>query len=116
MPKGENDASDFYSRVSKIVELIPHGRVTTYGHIAEHLGARRSARMVGWALNAASGLPIPCHRVVNRFGGLSGSVHFGGPFVMEDLLRSEGIEFDDDGCVCMHQHLWIPGRDPETND
>lgn len=116
MPHGKNDASDFYSRVWDVVEKIPHGCVTTYGHIAEHLGARRSARMVGWALNAASSMPIPCHRVVNRFGGLSGSVHFGGPFVMEDLLRSEGVEFDADGCVRMHQHLWIPGRDREAND
>jgi len=64
--------------------------------------------MVGWALNAASAMPIPCHRVVNRFGGLSGSVHFGGPFIMEDLLRSEGISFDDESCVRMEEHLWIP--------
>ncbi len=116
MPHGKNDASDFYSRVWDVVEKIPHGCVTTYGHIAGHLGARRSARMVGWALNAASGLPIPCHRVVNRFGGLSGSHHFGGPFIMEDLLRSEGIEFDADGCVRMDQHLWVPDRDPKAND
>lgn len=101
-------SSDFYSKVWEVVERIPYGRVTTYGLIAEHLGARRSARMVGWALNAASGVPIPCHRVVNRFGGLSGSQHFGGPYIMEDLLRSEGIEFDDDGCVLMEQHVWKP--------
>ena len=102
--------SDFYSRVWEVVERIPYGRVTTYGLIAEHLGARRSARMVGWALNAASELPIPCHRVVNRFGGLSGSQHFGGPYIMEDLLRSEGIEFDDDGCVVMKHHSWNPAE------
>ncbi len=116
MPEGKQDASDFYSRVWDLVEKIPHGRVTTYGHIAGHLGARRSARMVGWALNAASGMPIPCHRVVNRFGGLSGSHHFGGPFVMEDLLRSEGVEFDDDGCVRMHRHLWVPDGDRAPNE
>ncbi|GMQ81928.1 MAG: MGMT family protein [Rhodothermia bacterium] len=102
--------SDFYSRVWEVVERIPLGRVTTYGLIAEHLGARRSARMVGWALNAAAGFPIPCHRVVNRFGGLSGSLHFGGPFVMEDLLRNEGIEFDSDGCVLMDRFLWTPEK------
>ena len=110
MAASKKDSLDFYSRVWKVVEKIPHGRVTTYGHIAEYLGARRSARMVGWALNAASGMPIPCHRVVNRFGGLSGSHHFGGPYVMEDLLRSEGVEFDEDGCVEMEKHLWIPSR------
>jgi len=102
--------SDFYSRVWEVVEKIPVGRVTTYGLIAEHVGARRSARMVGWALNAASGLPLPCHRVVNRFGGLSGSLHFGGPFIMEDVLRSEGIGFDEDGCVIMERFLWTPEK------
>jgi len=48
---------------------------------------------------------------VNRFGGLSGSHHFGGPFIMEDLLRSEGVEFDEEGCVLMENHLWIPEDD-----
>src|SRR5210317_417846 len=91
MRDSEKGPSDFYTRVWEVVERIPQGYVTTYGHIAEHLGARRSARMVGWALNAAAGMAMPCHRVVNRFGGLSGARHFGGPFVMEDLLRSEGI-------------------------
>ena len=100
--------SDFYRRVWGIVAEIPCGCVTTYGHIAESLGARRSARMVGWALNASSAMPIPCHRVVNRFGGLSGSIHFGGPYVMQDLLCSEGISFDEHGCVLMAEHLWIP--------
>jgi len=104
---------DFYTRVWAIVAEIPHGYVTTYGHIAEALGARRSARMVGWALNAASAMPIPCHRVVNRFGGLSGSIHFGGPYIMEDLLRSEGISFDGEGCVLMEDHLWVPPKTEE---
>lgn len=100
--------SDFFNRVWEVVSEIPLGNVTTYGHIARALGARRSARMVGWALNAASELPIPCHRVVNRFGGLSGRIHFGGLHTMEDLLRSEGITFDDDGCVVMSLHVWEP--------
>ena len=107
------ERDDFYTRVWAVVARIPLGNVTTYGHIAAYLGARRSARMVGWALNAASGMPIPCHRVVNRYGGLSGSHHFGGPFIMEDLLRSEEVEFDDDGCVRMKSHLWIPEEETD---
>ena len=94
-----------------MVADIPHGRVTTYGHIAEHLGAKSAARTVGWALNAAAGTPLPCHRVVNRFGGLSGARHFGGAHIMEDMLRAEGVAFDDDGCVVLDEHLWIPGSD-----
>lgn len=109
MAEGARD--DFFDRVWRVVAEIPHGRVTTYGHIAEHLGSKSAARTVGWALNAAAGTPLPCHRVVNRFGGLSGSRHFGGPQVMEDMLRSEGVSFDDDGCVRLDEHLWTPGSD-----
>ncbi|NNF04535.1 MAG: MGMT family protein [Rhodothermales bacterium] len=105
------DRDDFFDRVWDVVAGIPYGRVTTYGHIAEHLGAKSAARTVGWALNAAAGTPLPCHRVVNRFGGLSGARHFGGAHVMEDMLRSEGVSFDDDGCVVLEDHLWIPGGD-----
>lgn len=102
---------DFFGRVWAVVEQIPFGRVTTYGHIAEYLGVKSAARTVGWALNAAAGTGLPCHRVVNRFGALSGSIHFGGPHIMEDLLRSEGVAFDDEGCVVLDRHLWIPGGD-----
>lgn len=100
---------DFFARVWNVVAQIPEGKVTTYGHIAEYLGARSAARTVGWAMQAAKGTPLPCHRVVNRFGGLSGQRHFGGPNIMEDLLRNEGVAFTDDGCVDLEQHLWIPG-------
>jgi O-6-methylguanine DNA methyltransferase len=104
------DSSDFFGRVWDVVAEIPYGKVTTYGDIAEYLGQRSAARTVGWAMKAAAGRGLPCHRVVNRFGGLSGSVHFGGPYVMEDLLRSEGVAFTDDGCVDMERHLWIPAQ------
>src|SRR5690606_14970922 len=86
-------------------------RVTTYGHIAEFLGTRRSARTVGWALGAAAGTPLPCHRVVNRFGGLSGKRHFEGPYVMEERLRNEGVTFDENGCVILQEHLWVPSAE-----
>ena len=99
---------DFFERVWDVVALVPEGRVTAYGDIAEYLGLRSAARTVGWALSAAAGTGLPCHRVVNRFGALSGSVHFGGPFIMEDLLRSEGIRFRDDGTVDMESHRWRP--------
>jgi methylated-DNA-protein-cysteine methyltransferase related protein len=109
----EKESIDFFVRVHELVARIPFGSVTTYGHLAEHLGARRSARAVGWALNAAAGTPLPCHRVVNRFGGLSGKRHFEGPHVMEERLRSEGVTFTPDGCVDLERHLWVPdGESP----
>lgn len=103
------EPSDFFQHVWAVVEEIPYGRVTTYGDIAEHLGTRSAARTVGWALNAAVGSGLPCHRVVNRKGALSGKLHFGGPYVMEDMLRSEGVTFTDDGRVDLETHRWRPG-------
>ncbi len=97
---------DFFDRVLEVVAQIPYGKVTTYGAIAEVCGVKSAARTVGWALNGASESGLPCHRVVNRFGALSGKVHFGSPTLMRDLLESEGIEFTDDDCVDLKKHFW----------
>lgn len=81
----------------QVVELIPHGRATSYGAIAKYLGAARSSRMVGWAMNAAHGLPhVPAHRVVNRNGCLTGKMHFGDPDRMQQLLEAEGVIVKED--------------------
>ena len=101
-------ASDFFDRVWAVVAQVPPGRVTTYGDVAEYLSLKSAARTVGWAMNAAAGSGLPAHRVVNRMGELSGRIHFGGPHIMEDLLRSEGITFDDEGRVRMDRHRWRP--------
>lgn len=106
---GEDDS--FYERVWAVVAEIPPGRVTTYGDIAEHLGRRGAARMVGWALNAAVGSGLPCHRVVNRYGALTGRRHFETPDVMEERLRSEGVTFTDEGHVRLDRHRWVPGEE-----
>lgn len=101
-------SSDFFDKVYDIVSKIPYGKVTTYGLIAEKCGIKSSARTVGWAINGAKGSGLPCHRVVNRNGELTGKLHFGDPQLMEDLLKSEGIEFNDKGCVNMEKYLWRP--------
>jgi len=100
--------SNFFDRVYEVVSLIPYGKVTTYGAIAEVCGIKSAARTVGWALNGAKESGLPCHRVVNRFGALSGKVHFGDANLMEDLLKSEGIEFDENNCVKMEKYFWNP--------
>lgn len=102
--------ADFFERVWAVVARIPAGRVTTYGHIARAVGAAGAARTVGWALKAAVHSGLPCHRVVNRYGALSGRLHFEGPFVMEERLRSEGVTFDEAGNVRLDRHLWVPGE------
>ena len=100
---------DFFNKVFDVAKKIPYGKVTTYGHIAEACGIKSAARTVGWALNGC-GPDIPAHRVVNRYGALTGKIHFGDPSLMEDLLLSEGIEFNKNGCVIMEKYLWIPKR------
>ena len=112
--KRSKSKQDFFKKVYSVTKKIPYGKVSTYGDIAEACGIRSSARTVGWALNGC-GPDIPAHRVVNRFGALTGKIHFGDPNLMEGLLRSEGIEFDKNGCVLMDKHLWRPKRKIESS-
>ncbi len=96
--------------VFEIVRKVPSGRVTTYGAIAQYLGAVRSARMVGWIMNTAHGYTpfVPAHRVVNRNGLLTGKMHFGGEKVMQELLESEGIMVENDKVCNFEEVFWNP--------
>jgi methylated-DNA-protein-cysteine methyltransferase-like protein len=100
----------FFVDVFDVARLIPKGRVTSYGAIAKYLGAGLSARMVGWAMNAAhvAKPKIPAHRVVNRLGMLSGKHHFGSPTRMEELLKKEGIKVKKDQIVDFKILFWDP--------
>jgi len=103
------DKDNFFEKVYDIVRLIPHGRVTSYGAIAKYLGAARSARMVGWAMNACHGREdVPAHRVVNRVGLLSGKHHFEGTNLMQQLLESEGVKVKDNKIVKFEKYFWDP--------
>ena len=109
LPSGNREAS-FFEQVYEVARQIPKGRVTTYGAIAEYLGAKKSARMVGWAMNAAHTQtpPVPAQRVVNRNGMLSGKAHFGTPSLMQQLLEKEGIKVLNDTVVDFEKLLWKP--------
>lgn len=99
----------FFEKVYAIAMQIPYGRVTSYGAIAKHLGAARSARMVGWAMNSSSKHEdIPAHRVVNRNGILTGKHHFQGTNLMQQLLESEGIKVIDNKIVDFDVLFWHP--------
>lgn len=103
---------DFFEKVYELVKQIPYGKVTTYGLIANALGAKKSARIVGWALNVSHGKEdIPAHRVVNRKGILTGKFHFEGTFLMQQLLESEGITVENNQIVDFEKHLWKPEED-----
>ena len=100
---------DFFQNVYEVVELIPPGRITTYGAIARYLGAARSARMVGYALNGSFGeRQIPAHRVVNRLGILSGRHHFPPDRPMAASLEAEGVRVENDQVVDFDKHYWDP--------
>ena len=102
--------NDFFLRVYDIVRLIPEGKVTTYGHIARSLGSAKSARMVGWAMNASHSHDpeIPAHRVVNRKGLLTGRMHFDNPDVMQEKLENEGITIVNNQVKDFQKKLWDP--------
>jgi methylated-DNA-protein-cysteine methyltransferase-like protein len=100
---------NFFERVYAVARQIPYGKVTSYGAIAKVLGAARSARMVGWAMNASHNLEdVPAHRVVNRKGLLTGKHHFDGTNLMQQLLESEGIIVIDNKIVDLEKHFWTP--------
>lgn len=100
---------NFFNNVYEVVKLVPRGRVTSYGAIAGYLGAKMSARMVGWAMNV-SPPDVPAHRVVNREGLLTGKVHFTPPTAMQRLLEKEGVKVVKDKIRDFNKVFW----DPET--
>ncbi len=102
---------NFFENVYAVVCLIPHGRVTSYGAIALYLGAKGSARMVGWAMNSAHSLPdVPAHRVVNSMGLLTGKGHFATPTLMQELLEAEGITIKNEQVQDFKTLFWNPSE------
>ncbi len=103
----------FFEDVYAVVRQIPKGRVTSYGAIANYLGTKLSARMVGWAMNAAHGTKpkVPAHRVVNRNGMLSGKAHFATPTLMEELLIKEKIKIKGDTIIDFEKLFWDPYKE-----
>lgn len=102
--------SDFFDQVFQVVRLIPKGRVTSYGAIANYLGAKSSSRVVGYAMNAAHSQKeyVPAHRVLNRNGQLTGKHHFSTPHLMQELLEKEKIKVENDTVVNLQKHYWDP--------
>ena len=103
--------SNFFERCYEIARQIPFGRVTSYGAIAKHLGALKSARMVGYAMTASHGKDVPAHRVVNRNGFLTGKHHFEGINLMEQLLESEGIVVKNNQILNFKTIFWDPSKE-----
>ncbi|MWW24705.1 MGMT family protein [Algibacter lectus] len=101
---------NFFDKVYQVAKQIPFGRVTSYGAIAKYLGAARSSRVVGYAMNGSHGKDVPAHRVVNRKGLLTGKHHFDGTNLMQQLLESEGIEVVDNQIQNLDKVYWDPSE------
>lgn len=107
-----SDNFGFFERVYNVCRQIPEGRVTSYGAIAKYLGAAKSARMVGWAMNSSTNLEaVPAHRVVNRNGVLTGKHHFGGTNAMQQLLEEEGVQVKDLQVIDFEKYFWDPMKE-----
>ena len=102
---------NFFDKVYEVAKRIPYGRVTNYGAIANYLGAARSARMVGYAMNGSVAKDVPAHRVVNRKGLLTGKQHFDGTNLMQQLLESEGITVIDNQIQDFKKIYWNPAEE-----
>ena len=109
-PKSTVKEYSFFTDVYEVVRQVPKGRVTSYGAIAAYLGTKLSARMVGWAMNAAhTAKPkVPAQRVVNRNGMLTGKYHFGTDSAMEELLKKDGITVKNDTIIDFKERFWDP--------
>lgn len=106
-------SENFFEKSYAIARLIPFGRVTSYGAIANYLGAARSARMVGWAMNNAGNQAeeVPAHRVVNRKGLLTGKHHFQGTNLMQQLLENEGVVVVENQIQSFETVFWNPSEE-----
>lgn len=113
LPKSTSREYSFFADVYDVVRQVPKGRVTSYGAIANYLGTKLSARMVGWAMNAAhTARPkVPAQRVVNRNGMLTGKHHFETADQMEALLKKDGVQVKDDTVVDFKQLFWDPATE-----
>lgn len=101
--------NNFYEQVYAVVRRIPPGRITTYGRIAQMLGAPRAARAVGYALNALgdSQAPnVPWQRVINGQGRISIVNRQVSAEEQAQLLRSEGVEVGEDLRINLEKYLW----------
>lgn len=111
----KNEKPNYFDLVYQVVREIPRGRVCSYGIIANYLGIKSGARMVGYAMNAAHTMPdVPAHRVVNRQGLLTGRHHFSSPTLMQELLEKEGVTVENDQVKDFERLFWNPETELKT--
>lgn len=79
-------------KVYEFLRTIPKGKVVTYGQIAEYLGNKNLARVVGNIIhNNPDEDKYPCYKVVDCKGNLSKHFAFGGIEKQKEKLEKDGI-------------------------
>ena len=101
-------SGDTFERIYQVVRQIPAGQAATYGQIARLAGMPRGARLVGYAMAACRDGSVPCHRVVDRFGGTKTAFDRLAPGTQRALLEAEGVPFRPDGTVDLERCRWAP--------
>lgn len=104
-----------YAAIYAIVRQIPHGKVATYGQVAELANLPGQARLVGYALyRVTDSLEVPWHRVINAKGEISHSIfRHGDDDLQRSLLEQEGIQFSSEGKISLQQYRWQPTLAPD---
>lgn len=113
--KTNDSQPDIYGFIYDVVRQIPKGRVSSYGAIAEAVGLKSGARMVGYAMNHCKNIKpkVPAHRVVNSAGLLTGKHHFDTPTRMQELLEKEGVKVVDEKVADFRKKFWHPLKEME---
>ena len=97
-----------FSAVYDVVRRIPTGTSATYGQLARLAGMPRGARLVGYAMASCQDPSVPCHRVVDRFGGTKAAFDTYAPGTQRAMLEAEGVLFRLDGTVDLDRCQWHP--------
>lgn len=108
--RSEGATTNFYERVYRAVCKVPRGSVVTYGQVAVYLGSPAAARAVGYALhNLPPETDVPWWRVINAKGGVSHKGRGAQADRQYELLRGEGVVFDEEGYTNLRAYRWLPG-------
>jgi methylated-DNA-protein-cysteine methyltransferase-like protein len=109
--KGPTKDNSFGQRLKDVIKKVPKGKVATYGQIAALAGNPLAARQVARILHSSSEKDkLPWYRIVNRQGRISLRPGYGYE-IQKELLRQEGIEFDENDTIDFDHYLWSPSWD-----
>ena len=102
----QNKQNDLAQKVYEYLLTIPEKKVVTYKQVAEYLGNKGLARVVGNILHKnPDGDKYPCYKVLNSKGELAENFVFGGKNIQKERLEKEGIIVKD-GKVDLKTYQW----------